>query len=98
MLNDYFENQNEYQQNKYDKNRKEYQNKYDKNCDDNKKRYKNKYRKKVRDYEQFDVKFQNVKFQKTYTNSYEYENLYTINESYEKINFDEKYNDENSKN
>ena len=97
-LNEYFENRNEYRQNKYDKNRDEYQNRYDKNRDYNKKRYKDKYREKIRNYERFDVKFQNAKFQKTYTNSYEYENLYANDESYEKINFNEKYNDENLKN
>ena len=92
---EYFENRDEYWQNKYDKNRDEYQNK---NRDYDKKRYKNKYREKTRDYERFDVKFQNAKFQKTYTNNYEYENFYANDESYEKINFNEKYDDEKSKN
>ena len=98
---EYFENRNEYRQNKYDKNRDEYQNK---NRDYEKKRYKNKYqnrnkyRDKTRDYERFDVRFQNARFQKTYTNNYEYENFYADDESYEKINFNEKYDDEKSKN
>ena len=91
--NEYFENRNEYRQNKHDKNRdyekKRYKNKY---------QNRNKYRDKIRDYEQFDVKFQNARFQKTYTNNYEYENFYADDELYEKINFNEKYDDENSKN
>ena len=91
--NEYFENRNEYRQNKYDKNRdyekKRYKNKY---------QNRNKYRDKIRDYERFDVKSQNAKFQKTYTNSYEYEDPYANDKSYEKINSNEKYDDKKSKN
>ena len=92
---EYFEDRDQYRQNKYDKNRDEYQ---DKNRDYDKKRYKNKYREKTRDYERSDVKFQNAKSQKAYTDSYEYENLYANDESYEEIDFNEKYDDEKSKN
>ena len=90
---EYFENRNEYRQNRYDKNRdyekKRYKNKY---------QNRNRYRDKIHDYERFDVKFQNVRFQKMYTNNYEYENFYANDESYEKINSNEKYDDEDSKN
>ena len=90
---EYFENRNEYRQNRYDKNRdyekKRYKNKY---------QNRNRYRDKIRDYERFDVRFQNARFQKTYMNNYEYEDSYANDESYEKINFNEKYDDENSKN
>ena len=91
---EYSEGRDEYRQNRYDKDRDEYQNK---NRDYDRKRYKDKYREKARDYERSDVRFQDVRSQEAYTSSYEYENLYADGESYEKINFNEKYDDEESK-
>ena len=92
---EYSENRDEYRQDRYDKNRDEYQNK---NRDYDRKRYKNKYREKTRDYERLDTKSQDAKFQKAYIGSYEYEDPYADDESYEKINSNEKYDDEESEN
>ena len=95
LLKDYnFENRNEYRQNRYqDKNRD-----YDKKRYKNRYQDKNKYRNKFREYERSNVRFQDFQFQKTYNDSYEYEDSYANDETYEKIDFNKKYDDEDSEN